>query len=207
MTTTSVDPKRGKRLLSLILGIPIVVILLSSAVYYLAKENIINFRTVNRGTLIIPPMQLGDLHPMRMDGGEFLFDRAESKWVFMVVGGRECVDACERMLYLTRQTHTALGKKMDRVERIYLAIDGPLSPTLRDFVEAEHDDMTVLYASGSEFLTGLKSLEIDPFDPHAFYVVDPMGWVMMYYRAGDTEQHTLTTLGKDVLKDMGRLIK
>ncbi|MBQ0759757.1 MAG: hypothetical protein ACJAU3_000516 [Zhongshania sp.] len=205
--TTTVDPKRGKRLLSLILGIPIAVILLSSAVYYLAKENIINFRTVNRGTLINPVMQLGDLHPQRIDGGEFLFDRAESRWVFMIVGGRDCVDDCERMLYLTRQTHTALGKKVDRVERIYLAVDGPLSANLRDFIEAEHSDMTVLYADGTAFLSNLKNLEIDPFDPRAFYVVDPLGWVMMYYRAGDTEQQTLTTLGKDVLKDMGRLIK
>lgn len=205
--TTTADPKRGKRLLSLILGIPIAVILLSSAVYYLAKENIINFRTVNRGTLINPVMQLGDLHPQRIDGGEFLFDRAESRWVFMIVGGRDCVDDCERMLYLTRQTHTALGKKVDRVERIYLAVDGPLSANLRDFIEAEHSDMTVLYADGTAFLSNLKNLEIDPFDPRAFYVVDPLGWVMMYYRAGDTEQQTLTTLGKDVLKDMGRLIK
>ena len=205
--TTTADPKRGKRLLSLILGIPIVVILLSSAVYYLAKENIINFRTVNRGTLIHPPVQLGELHPQRIDGGEFLFNRAESRWVFMVVGGQDCVDACERMLYLTRQTHTALGKKVDRVERIYLAVDGPLSPSLRDFIEAEHSDMTVLYTDGTPFLSKLKNLEINPFDPRAFYLVDPMGWVMMYYRAGDTEQQTLTTLGKDVLKDMGRLIK
>lgn len=205
--TTSIDPKRGKRLLSLILGIPIAVILLSSAVFYLAKEDIINFTTVNRGTLIKPPMQLGDLHPQRLDGGEFLFDRAESRWVFMVVGGRECIDACERMLYLTRQTHTALGKKVGRVERVYLAVDGPLTAKLRDFIDAEHSDLSVLYADGSAFLNELKTLEIDPLDSHAFYVVDPMGWVMMYYRSGDTEQYTLTSLGKDVLKDMGRLIK
>ena len=205
--TTTVDPKRGKRLLSLILGIPIVVILLSSAVYYLAKENIINFRTVNRGTLINPPVQLADLHPQRIDGGEYLFNHADSRWVFMVVGGQNCIDACERMLYLTRQTHTALGKKVDRVERIYLATEGPLSPSLRDFIEAEHSDLTVLHTDGTPFLSKLKNLEINPFDSRAFYVVDPMGWVMMYYRAGDTEQQTLTTLGKDVLKDMGRLIK
>jgi len=206
MTTLS-DNKRSKKLLSIILAIPIAVILISSAVFYLAKQDIISFTTVNRGTLINPPMQLGDLHPLRSDGGEFLFNRAESRWVFMVVGGRECRDACERMLYLTRQTHTAMGKKVDRVERIYLAVDGPLSPELRDFLEAEHSDMTVLQADGSAFLKGLKNLEINPFDASAFYVVDPMGWVMMYYRAADMEQLTLTTLGKDVLKDTGRLIK
>ncbi|GAA4092508.1 hypothetical protein [Zhongshania borealis] len=201
------ETKRSKKLLTIILTIPIAVILLSSAVFYLAKQDIISFTTVNRGVLINPPMQLGDLHPALRDGSEFLFNRAESRWVFMVVGGRDCRDACERMLYLTRQTHTAMGKKVDRVERIYLATDGPLSPQLRDFLEAEHSDMTVLQADGSVFLRNLKNLDINPFDSSTFYIVDPMGWVMMYYRAADMEQLTLTSLGKDVLKDMGRLIK
>ena len=205
--TTPNDNKRSKKLLSIILAIPIVVILVSSAVFYLAKQDIISFTTVNRGTLINPPMQLGDLHPLRRDGGEFLFNRAESRWVFMVVGGSICHDACERMLYLTRQTHTAMGKKLDRVERIYLATDGPLSAELRDFLDAEHSDMTVLQVDGEAFLRNLKTLDINPFDTSTFYVVDPMGWVMMYYRAADMEQLTLTTLGKDVLKDMRRLIK
>ncbi len=201
------DNKRSKKLLTIILVIPIAVILLSSAVFYLAKQDIIAFTTVNRGVLINPPMQLGDLHPKRRDGGEFFFNRAESRWVFMVVGGSDCRDACERMLYLTRQTHTAMGKKLDRVERIYLATDGPLSPALRDFLDAEHSDITVLQVDGEAFLSQLKTLDINPFDPSAFYIVDPMGWVMMYYRAADMEQMTLTTLGKDVLKDMRRLIK
>ncbi len=201
------ETKRSKKLLTIILTIPIAVILLSSAVFYLAKQDIISFTTVNRGVLINPPMQLGDLHPSLRDGSEFLFNRAESRWVFMVVGGRDCREACERMLYLTRQTHTAMGKKVDRVERIYLATDGPLSPQLRDFLEAEHSDMTVLQVDGSVFLRNLKNLDINPFDSSTFYIVDPMGWVMMYYRAADMEQLTLTSLGKDVLKDMGRLIK
>jgi hypothetical protein len=201
------ETKRSKKLLTIILTIPIAVILLSSAVFYLAKQDIISFTTVNRGVLINPPMQLGDLHPALRDGSEFLFNRAESRWVFMVVGGRDCREACERMLYLTRQTHTAMGKKVDRVERIYLATGGPLSPQLRDFLEAEHSDMTVLQVDGSVFLRNLKNLDINPFDSSTFYIVDPMGWVMMYYRAADMEQLTLTSLGKDVLKDMGRLIK
>jgi hypothetical protein len=67
--------------------------------------------------------------------------------------------------------------------------------------------MTVLQADGAAFLRHLKNLEINPFESSPFWVVDPLGWVMMYYRAADLEQLTLTSLGKDVLKDMGRLIK
>lgn len=197
----------SKKQLSLILGLPIAVVILSSILFFLAKENIINFGTINQGTLIRPPVELGQLHPSRNDGGEFFFDLPDSKWVYMVVGGRQCVDACERMLYLTRQTHIALGKKTNRVERVYLALDGPLSAPLRDFIEREHDDLTILHAEGSAFLKAFEGMEINPRDPKAFYVVDPLGWTMMYYRAADTNQQTLTTLGKDVLKDMKRLLK
>ena len=197
----------SKKQLGLILSIPVVVVLFSSILFFLAKENVINFGTVNQGTLIRPPVQLGELHPVRNDGGEFLFDLPESKWVYIIVGGRQCRDACERMLYLTRQTRIALGKKTDRVERVYLALDGPVSASLRDFIESEHDDLTILQADGNAFLKAFEGMEINPRDPQVFYVVDPLGWAMMYYRAADTNQQTLTALGKDVLKDMKRLLK
>ncbi|WP_372860936.1 hypothetical protein [Spongiibacter sp.] len=204
---TSEQSSASRKQVTLILAIPIVVIALSSLLFVLAQKNVLNFGTVNRGSLIQPPVQLGELKPARLDGSEFMFDTPESLWLFMVVGGRDCRDACERMLYLTRQTHVALGKKMGRVERIYLATDGPLSPQLRDFIEAEHSDMTVVYADGSDFVGAFQQLPSSPLDARSFYIVDPLGWVMMVYRAADTETDTLTTLGKDVLKDMRRLLK
>lgn len=204
---SSEQPSTSKKQVALILAIPVLVIAISSVMFLLAQKRVLDFGTVNRGQLIQPPVQLSELRPTRADGGEFLFDTAESRWVFMVVGGRDCSGACERMLYLTRQTHVALGKKTDRVERIYLATEGPLSPSLRDFLEAEHSDMTVASVDGSEFVEAFAKLPTSPLDERSFYVVDPMGWVMMVYRAEDTSTDTLTTLGKDVLKDMRRLLK
>lgn len=204
---TSEASSGSKKQVALILAIPVVVILLSSLLFMLAQRNVLDFGTVNRGALIRPPVQLSSLHPQRIDGSEYLFNQPESKWVYMVVGGKTCEGACERMLYLTRQTHVALGKKTNRVERIYLATDGPITPTLRDFLDAEHEDITVLNVDGSQFVSALKHLPTSPLDPLSFYVVDPKGWVMMTYRAEDTETDTLTTLGKDILKDMKRLLK
>ena len=204
---TSEATSGNKKQVALILAIPVVVILLSSLLFMLAQRNVLDFGTVNRGALIRSPVQLSSLHPHRIDGGEFLFNQPESKWVYMVVGGKTCEGTCERMLYLTRQTHVALGKKTNRVERVYLATDGAISPELRDFLEAEHEDMTVLSVDGSEFVASLKHLPTSPLDPLSFFVVDPKGWVMMTYRAEDTETDTLTTLGKDILKDMKRLLK
>lgn len=204
---TSEASSASKKQVALILAIPVVVILLSSLLFMLAQRNVLDFGTVNRGALIRPPVQMSSLHPQRADGSEFLFNQPESKWVYLVVGDRHCQGACERMLYLTRQTHIALGKKTNRVERIYLATDGPISPRLRDVLDAEHEDLTVLTVDGQAFVEALKHLPSSPLDPQSFYVVDPKGWIMMNYRAEDTETATLSALGKDILKDMKRLLK
>ncbi|MGB1905808.1 MAG: hypothetical protein ACPHN3_00675 [Spongiibacter sp.] len=204
---TSEGSATGKKQLTVILAIPIVVIALSSLLFVLAQKNILNFSTVNRGTLIVPPVQMEELHLKRTDGSEFLFDQVDSKWVWAVVGGQTCTGPCERMLYLTRQTHVALGKKTGRVERVYIALDGRISAELRDFLDAEHSDLTVLYADGPDYMQALSHMSASPRDDRSFYVIDPLGWMMMAYRAQDTEQDTLTALGKDVLKDMKRLLK
>lgn len=197
----------SKKQVALIMAIPIIVVVFSSLLFFLAKENVINFGTVNRGNLIRPPVQMADLSPQRNDGSSFMFDLPDSKWVYMVVGGQSCRENCKHMLYLTRQTRIALGKKTDRVERVYLALDGPISPSFRDFLEAEHSDVTVLYAQGGDFVSAMRDLESNPRDRQSFYVVDPLGWIMMVYRAEDTGQESLAALGKDILKDMKRLLK
>lgn len=197
----------NKHQLAWILAIPVIVVAFSSLFFYMARNNVISLGTVNRGVLIQPPAELPALKPQRRDGSEFLFNRAESKWVYMVVGGRDCFDDCERMLYLTRQTRLALGKKTPRVERVYLSLDGGVSPGLQAFLEKEHDDITVLTASAQGFTNSLPALAVSPLAPKLFYVVDPLGWVMMYYQADNTELATLTSLGKDILKDMKRLLR
>jgi hypothetical protein len=198
---------KSKKQLTIILAIPIVVVTLSSLVFVLVQKQILVLGTVNIGTLIHPPVQWGDLHPTRVDGGEFEFNRADSTWLYAVVGSSTCTGECERMLYLTRQTHTALGKKMGRVARVYIAVDGPVSTELRQFLQAEHSDITVLNIDRNRFVGAMGGLAIDPMDRRSFYVVDPLGWAMMYYQAQDTRLETLTALGKDILKDMRRLLR
>ncbi|MGJ8687145.1 MAG: hypothetical protein ACSHWQ_06670 [Spongiibacteraceae bacterium] len=197
----------SRRQVYIILFIPVAVIVFSSLFFFMAQKNIFNLGTVNRGVLIQPPVALPELSLQQNGGEEFLFDTPTSTWLYVVVGGSECIDACERMLYLSRQTHIALGKKTKRVKRVYLSVDGVLSPALRDFIEAEHSDITVLSVDRNKYMSALSQYNFDPLDAQAFYVVDPLGWMMMYYRAADLEVDTLNTLGKDVLKDMRRLLK
>ncbi len=196
-----------KVVLSLMLGIPLAVIALSSLLFYLANSGKVDLGTVNRGTLIEPPVQLSDIQPRALDGSDILFNLPDSSWTFLVVGGGECRGACERMLYLSRQSHTALGKKMPRVSRLYLSLDGFVGPQLAELINAEHDDLVIGSVEAEALRSLLATSDIESLADNRFYVIDPKGWLMMYYSADSLDQDSLNALGKDVLKDMKRLLR
>lgn len=201
------DPKNNsaKLIFSLIIGIPVVVIAFSTLLYQLANRDVIDLDTVNNGQLIQPPVAIDTLSPVDRNGDAMTFNTPDSRWQFLVVGDAACEAACGKMLYLTRQTHTALGKKMPRVGRIYLNLEASYSHALEQLLADEHDNLTAGFADGAAYrqAEGLLLRDESP----GFYVVDPRGWIMMYYRLPDLEQETLTETGKRVIKDMKRLLR
>lgn len=201
------DRKKGVGILSLMLGLPVVVILASTMLYFMAERGDIDLGTVNRGELISPPLAFADQKPQMISGGDYLFDQADSKWVFLVVGGADCTGSCERMLYLTRQTHTALGKKGPRIERTYLSLDGKLSPALSEFLAAEHSSMKQVSMSREAFYGLFKGRDIDVASAAQFFVIDPRGWLMMRYPVSDLSDAAISDKGKEIIKDMKRLLR
>jgi hypothetical protein len=209
-TENSADKTKGnngKLILSFMLLLPIVVILSSTLLYKAAEKGNIDLGTVNLGELIDPPVNLADIAPVQSNGDAFEFNKADSKWAFLVIGDDECRGDCDKILYLTRQTRTAMGKKSPRVERIYLSTADGLSNTLATHVEAEHPKLRTGSADYAELENLLSGVEGDFDSPLRFYLVDPKGWIMMMYRLSSTDKDTINALGKDVLKDMNRLLK
>ncbi len=201
------SPKNNssKLIFSLIVGIPLLVIAFSTLLYQLANRDMIALGTVNNGELIQPPVAIADLQPTHRNGEAVEFNTAESLWQFVVVGDGYCEQNCEAMLYLTRQTHTALGKKMNRVGRMYLNLDKQFGAELDKVLIDEHEKLTSAFIDASAY-SAVKQLPLDD-EATGFYVVDPKGWVMMYYRLPDLSQETLTSTGKLVIKDMKRLLR
>lgn len=197
----------AKLIFGLIVGIPVLVIGASSLLYFLADRGVVDMGTVNRGQLIDPPVQIAEIDPVRAGGEPLLFNQPDSQWNFLVVGDRDCAGACERMLYLTRQTHIALGKKMNRVGRIYLNVDGGGNRAFSALMEAEHGDMVSAHADAQDWKALLAQRDLRPLAPNQFFVVDPKGWVMMVYTAESLDEEAINALGKDVLKDMKRLLR
>lgn len=215
MSEQLVNPQQNRsnrKIILAIVGIPTLVFILSSILYYLVESRAIDLGTVNNGQLVIPPLQLTEL-PMRTVAGD-RFDyvdhsnnKSEPRWAYVVIGDRYCTGPCERMLYIARQSIVALGKKMSRVRLQFVTVDGDISAELQQRFEAEYRGIDVI-ALGKESIQPLfAEAKLNAFDDKQFFVVDPNGWLMMYYRVDNTDQETLNTLGKAAVADMRRLIK
>jgi hypothetical protein len=130
---------------------------------------------VNYGTLVspsraLPPLALVDSSaqpaPTVLLG----------KWTLVYLAAARCDAACGERLVLTRQVRLALNEKRGRVQRAYLAVDAAQAAEAKALLGAEHPDLLFLAApplAATEFFK--------PVDPHAVYLVDPLGnWMMTY---------------------------
>jgi len=144
----------------------------------------------NYGELLLPPAQV-PMQPLASPGGPFRFADLQGKWVLVASDSGACTEPCEKKLTLMRQVWLALGKNRDRVERVFVV-----------------DDIARLDPARIEPFPGLRAVAIPdgmPMPPGLandrahFYLVDPLGNVMMRFPA-DAE-------GKRMLKDLERLLK
>ena len=199
--------RKNRRVLLGIFGIPVLVVGLSTLLYYMVTSGMVELGTVNNGELVTPPLKFSGLPLKAEDGSPFDYSKPEQKWAFLVIGDGDCSGDCDHMLYVARQSIIALGKKMDRVRLIYLTRTGNIGEGLRQRFDKEYRGMDVITVDDQALIDLFAHAKAQPDQPRSFFVVDPHGWLMMFYQVPDTEQHTLTALGKAVLQDMKRLIK
>lgn len=197
----------NKKIFLGIFGIPVLVILLSTVLYFLVESRSIDLGTVNNGELISPPLEFGQLSLTAVDGSPFDYSKPEAKWSFIVIGDQDCSDACEQVLYVARQSIVASGKKMGRLRMIYVSSEGVISSQLQERFAQEYLGLKVVVMSFAELDKLFKESTIDPFASNQFFVADPRGWLMMVYKVDAVDQEALNTLGKAVVRDMKRLIK
>ncbi|MEH6557685.1 MAG: hypothetical protein V7459_14885 [Oceanicoccus sp.] len=202
-----IQNKKNRKVILAIFGIPVAILLFSSLLYFLVETRTVDLGTVNNGELIVPPLQLAEQPLSSIDGQAFDYSKPEPKWAFVVIGDSHCVDSCERMLYIARQSIIALAKKMNRVRLMYITTDGSVSSEFQQRIDTEYIGMDIVSLSRGAIGNLFSGSDIEPFKPNTFYVVDQHGWLMMHYQVDNTEQDTLNGLGKAVVRDMKRLIK
>lgn len=209
MTEQTANPSDSgnRRALMAIFVIPVVVFAISTLLYYLVQNEVIQLGTVNNGELVTPPLALTELPLQGLDGYEYDYAGDDPRWTFLVIGDSRCEGSCERMMYVARQSIVALGKKMNRVKLAYLTTAGGLDDALQMRIDKEYRGMELIRVAEPELAGLFADAKPQPHQPRTFFVVDPQGWLMMFYQVEDTGQDTLNTLGKAVVHDMKRLIK
>jgi cytochrome oxidase Cu insertion factor (SCO1/SenC/PrrC family) len=158
--------------------------------------------TTNQGVLVQPPRLLvlpADVPSAA--GGVLQEDFLQGKWTLLYIGTTDCGEACRTNLYHMRQVRLAQGENIQRVQRLYLVTDMPTLEPLTDILN-EYPKMAAA-ALSPEQSTALAPLfvidEVPMRGAERVYLIDPLGNLMMYYRA-DTDP-------RGMIKDLKRLLK
>jgi hypothetical protein len=206
---------RGRMTLLLIAGIPVIVILASTWMWFYVSSGKLDvvgaLGTANRGVLVQPPRQVLDEGWNGVEGQPFAL-ATSPRWSMVVPHhGARCDAACEQVLYTTRQIHMALGKELGRVQRLMVADEDlaeltldvarlsderPLPASFSDYLATEQRGLTLWQATPGSFGTLFREYLAQP---DTWYLMDPSGWVMMRYDSSVSY--------KDVISDMKFLIR
>jgi cytochrome oxidase Cu insertion factor (SCO1/SenC/PrrC family) len=134
--------------------------------------------TVNHGELLVPPQALQQLVS---DPGA-----ARRHWVLVFINTGNCDDFCWQNLHNMRQIQRALGKDMHRLQRVILTI-----PTVKE------DEKLQQWLSANETLHWqvTQAELIRAFrHPAAWYVIDPLGNIILSYSASTNPESILDDL-------------
>ena len=117
----------------------------------------------------------------------------------MLFAPNDCDARCERQLYLTRQIRLAVNKDVSRVQRVLVFGRRP-DPVLVERLAEQHGDLrwVVGDARVEETLRHFRGEGFGP-DGAQYFLVDPLGNLMMYY--------DLEVPSKGMMKDLQKLLK
>ena len=107
----------GRLVASLIFLTPIIVLFASSAMFYSGYSP---QGTVNKGTLLDEPIELGELKLDIVSGP--LKEEFPGKWSIVQFVSGDCTEKCWETLYSSRQINIRLAKNSDRVVRYLINV-------------------------------------------------------------------------------------
>ena len=149
------------------------------------------FGTTNQGQLVKPTLDIGALLSQ-------VSQTEKPKWQIVIVGGNSCGQACEEILYNTRQIHMLLGKYTGRVQRIFL--HGPSQILDPQWLKQEHPFLQLAQLDSDLFKQLLRdnSADWDMLDTR-YFVVTPDNKAILYFTAENDANGLLDDL-KHLLK-------
>ncbi len=159
--------------------------------------------SANHGELVQPPRLVADVGLTDLHGQRFALSSLRGKWLYVHFGPARCTSACAEGLYKTRQIIIAQEKNHERVQRLFVVIDGEVTDPTLEALRKEHPGLRVarpdaetLRALAREFTLPVGS----PLDGRdRVYLLDPLGNLMLSYPA-DANPNGMR-------KDLARLLR
>ena len=182
------DKVRGRRNLLLLALVALGPIVASYVAFYW----LVPTKRLNYGELLAPataPLLTG----IAPGGAPFALQELRGKWVLLIASGADCVAACEKALYATRQARTIQGREQDRVVRAWLQPTGAPAPA--PGLMADHPGLIAARVDPA----ALAQLPLLAPDGVTILLVDPRGNLVLRY-GGDPDI-------KRVANDLGRLLR
>lgn len=192
----SKNVKAKRKALFMVSGLLLVFILPMLLAQYLFHHPTVLSGHTNRGQLINPPLPLAQLPLMDMEGHAFNTPSVLKKWTLLYVSGLPCDDACQQNIYKLRQIRIATGKERERINRMFLIVaNEPIAASQQKFLT----NMIASRYAGTVVGVGKPALFNDIFKPEQFYLIDPLGNIMLSYPAG--------VKPGDIFKDLEHVLK
>ncbi len=167
------ETKQGKGRVQLLLIAAVFLgpLVVAAWLYYSAQDLTPEGRT-NSGALLQPIINLPEVLP-----GSPLHAHNDGYWVLLYANAGPCDEACEFSLYTLRQSRIMLGREQDRLVRVFLRGDTP--PDTVSLAD-EHEGLVRLQdTSLDELLNSKRPAELSP---GGYFLVDPLGNLVMYFR-------------------------
>ena len=185
---------KGFLIALIIFGTPFLVISLSTFWYYAGLGP---KATINYGTMIDPPVDLGSLD-LELNYQPLNIDSMERKWMIIHFLDDRCNEDCLEAFYFSRQINTAIGREKDRVKRFYVA-SSKTQEKVKKLFQSE-TNLTAISAKNLNLLRQkMTEAGINPFIQPGFLLADPLGNIILSYQ-GDIDP-------KKILSDIKKLLR
>ena len=164
--------------------------------YYLSKDYHAGgeLQTSNYGSFINPIVELSQSTFDDYSGENLNVNQHLTKWSLIYRMPKNCSQRCSDEIYLIRQVNIALGKDMNRLERVIVLNQTIPSSEIDDLV-IKYPKAIVVKNNSSTFINEINKIT----DRYVLLLTDPLGNVILGYDEGFE--------GKKLLKDIKKLLK
>lgn len=156
---------------------------------YLGGDGLRPEGRTNHGRLLEPMINIGEMLNNSPIAGS-----TDGRWLLIYANDAACDEACRLALYTLRQSRLMLGKKMDRLVRVFL--HGSIAPDKVLLADEHQGLITLRDRDVSALITNQRPADLRS---GGYYLADPLGNLVMYFHP-DMEPG-------DMVEDIEHLLK